>query len=160
MKPARLIAFMAALAAMNQPVRAEETVRYFGSGWPIALAEAACGGDEGCLTKLANCGPGTDGTCTTQVARCSESRNGVQSFESLCTVYLMTGIAGNMVALRLPDGDGVIWVKPPDEITNAVRAPASDAPPVCYTPKEHTQCFTHIIDTPTLSRWANGQESE
>ncbi|MCZ4351495.1 hypothetical protein O4H61_03110 [Roseovarius aestuarii] len=43
---------------------------YFASGWPIALAEAACGAEnEACLTLLANCGP-SDQTCSDGVALC------------------------------------------------------------------------------------------
>ena len=74
-------------ADIGGPAQAD-VVKYYASGWPIALAEASCGGDEGCLTDLANCPPGTDGTCTAQAGRCTERANGKVTLDTVCTLRI------------------------------------------------------------------------
>ena len=74
------------LCAAGSAAGADE-VRHYASGWPIALAEAACDGDEGCLTLLADCPPGTDGTCSAQVATCTRLERGGRVMETLCVQH-------------------------------------------------------------------------
>ncbi|QYX58383.1 hypothetical protein K1T73_08530 [Roseovarius sp. SCSIO 43702] len=67
----RTLLLMILLATAATSARAQSTPEgYFASGWPIALAEGACDGDEGCLTLLAECGPGPE-DCTTGISLCS-----------------------------------------------------------------------------------------
>ncbi|MEL7098610.1 MAG: hypothetical protein AAGM84_07260 [Pseudomonadota bacterium] len=74
------------LALMACPAFADTPEGYFASGWPIALAEAACAGDEGCLTLLANCGPGAD--CPDTAALCARSdRSATTAPKTPCTLH-------------------------------------------------------------------------
>lgn len=61
----------ALLAFLALPAVAQQTPEgYYANGWPIALAEAACDGDEYCLTRLANCAPGAT-ECLATAALCT-----------------------------------------------------------------------------------------
>ena len=50
---ANLFCATAMICGASAAVGADD-VRDYASGWPIALAEAACEGNEGILTQLAN----------------------------------------------------------------------------------------------------------
>ncbi len=56
---------------------------WFASGWPAALADAACDDDSACLDKLRSCGPqATD--CAAGVSYCSLTRAGTLVYETAC----------------------------------------------------------------------------
>lgn len=100
-----ICALIAALIA-PLPAPAESTAKttpegYYASGWPIALAEAACDGDEGCLTRLSNCGP-RDESCGDGVAMCDWARDGVRVTLAPCLTDSSEVGAGRAVTAHLP----------------------------------------------------------
>ncbi len=127
---------------------------FYATGWPIAMAEAACGGDEGCLTELANCPTGTDGRSTAQIGRCVEPAQGGGQTEILCTARLDK----RAVTLRRPDGSGVTLKRANRTQRAALRRPDSNAVPTCLRyGAGRVICFQPILDQATLIRWANGE---
>ncbi|HAR52879.1 MAG TPA: hypothetical protein DCS45_13535, partial [Roseovarius nubinhibens] len=76
---------------------------YYASGWPIALAEAACDGDELCLTKLANCGP-RNGHCSAGIALCQIKRGQTLRLSRPCPIDRVAGRAGRVILMTLPSG--------------------------------------------------------
>lgn len=152
--PARIAPFTAIFALLLPIESAAQEVKYYASGWPIALAEAACGGDEGCLTELANCPPGTDGNCSAQVGTCVETRDSTETLRELCTVRLDE----QALVMRLHDGDSAEWSDTTRALRRAIQNPAAEADPTCVTyQSDHLICFTPILDSGTFERWANGQ---
>lgn len=91
--------FLAPLGA----VAGDAPVLWYASGWPIALAEAACDGDEGCLTKLANCGPG-DPSCGMGVSFCIVIRHGALETAAPCQTDRVSQVGKIRVRLDIPVG--------------------------------------------------------
>ena len=123
-------------------VTAEE-VLYYGNGWPIALVERACDGDEGCLTQLANCAPGTDGTCGTQVAMCSAYDDTRAYTPELCVIDLR------------PDGTDSFWrIAYSRTLGFPELQPATDSP--CgYDPESGKLVCIRLVNSPAeLEAWA------
>lgn len=106
--PAFLAAAAAALTlALPTPPASPEVQAsgdgYYASGWPIALAETACNGDELCLTKLANCGP-RNGHCSAGIAHCEIKRGQTLRLSRPCPIDRVAGRAGRVILMTLPSG--------------------------------------------------------
>ncbi|MFU1476652.1 hypothetical protein ACM25N_02640 [Roseovarius sp. C7] len=76
---------------------------YYASGWPIALTEAACDGDELCLTKLANCGP-RNAHCSAGIALCEVKRGEKLRRSHPCPIDRVAGRAGRVILMTMPSG--------------------------------------------------------
>lgn len=70
---------------------------WFSSGWPAALADAACDDDASCLDKLRACGPEAAG-CHAGVSYCSMTRGGAHVYETAC----QTDRTGDRVIAHVP----------------------------------------------------------
>lgn len=128
---------------------------HYASGWPIALAEAACDGDEACLTLLADCGPGAYGTCTAEVATCARFERGGLVMQTLC----MRQGRPDDSRITLPRQDDWIIVRdtagqlhvngdPADVTASGCMRVAPDDRPV------QDYCVTPVLDRQTLDAWA------
>ena len=150
-----LSACVAVFLACTSGARADDSdeVKYFGSGWPINLVDAACSDDEGCQTELANCPPRTDGACSAQVALCTIKDDAVVKYEGLCTVRL--SVDGKTIFARLPDGDlhEVDFVDP--SVVEAIRGQRSGS--ICADGKAKAVCFRTIVSKRELTDWAEGR---
>ena len=143
----------ATLAVCALPTLAEE-VKYFGNGWPIALADAACGDDEWCLTELANCPPGTDGVCTAQAAICMDSRSDP---EFPCVVRMDDAA----VVLHYAEFNMVRWEDPPRSAVATLRGKYEPKGPMCMPhPDGFSTCFTLLQDPAVLAKWAGDAPSD
>lgn len=97
---AALVALTTGAASLHAQTTETPAPAYFASGWPIVLAEAACGADnEACLTMLANCGPGDD-SCPTTVALCTLAE-GDQMRERLCVTGRRDGDPSGLLRVIL-----------------------------------------------------------
>ena len=118
------LALALALTFAALPAKAETPDGYYASGWPIALAEAACDGDEGCLTQLANCGPGaTD--CIAGVSLCSFSSATDFSFTGACRSDVIASAHGKAMRATLPNGD-ILTLFLPNQGTASLNGRAAE----------------------------------
>lgn len=120
----------------------EQDVTHYASGWSIALAEAACGDDEGCLTELANCQPGTDGQCSAQAAVCTDAQDTVLMRETLCTVRM----EGQRIILRLPNGETTKINATRADVINAI----GQGKEVCLRRGDQDLCFVTLVTDATF----------
>ncbi|WP_050928370.1 hypothetical protein [Aestuariivita boseongensis] len=145
---------------MGAPAVGAEEVRYYANGWPIALVEAACSGDEGCLTLFANCPPGTDGTCTAQVAWCSLTEHGLEVMRSLCVSRTRGSTPDISTDVMMPSGGswnisrngaGMVQVNAEDAQLDADGCVTTPYPPRRY-------CVEPVTDKESFERWANAPD--
>ncbi|WP_306154362.1 hypothetical protein [Roseovarius sp. MMSF_3281] len=118
-KPTLAKGLAMALSLAAPPALADTPEGYYASGWPIALAEAACDGDEACLTQLADCGPGaTD--CIAGVALCTFSSESDFTFTGACRSDVITSRHGKALRATLPSGE-VLTLFLPNQGTAALN---------------------------------------
>ena len=122
---------------------------WFTSGWPAALADAACDDDMACIARLQRCGP-EDGGCGDGVAYCSLTRAGTPVYETAC----QTRRQGDSVTAHVPSRDVVHLRFGAAPRLNG--APAEIVEDAClFSPATRdTFCARPITQPHTLRAWA------
>lgn len=145
------IAFLSWPLVACLPVQSQnqDEVKYFGSGWPIALVDAACGEDEQCQTELANCPPGTDGSCSAQAALCTAPGGSQGQFTNAwpCTVRTVSLSGNNLTQVRWPDAQ---------TIETDLTQSTTGANGVCVPTRSGRLCYRPVTQAAELKRWAAG----
>lgn len=150
MHPLRLVLPFSLLLA-GPALTAEDTAPrgWFSSGWPAALADAACDDDMACIARLRACGPeATD--CVSGVSYCSLMRGETHIYETAC----QTDRTGDAVTAHVPSRTVV-------EMTFGTAptldgAPAEVTQDACLhrTDTSETFCARPITQPHTLRAWA------
>ena len=160
MKPL-LVAALATLAGTGTGL-AETAEDHYASGWPISLAEAACAGDEGCLTKLAGCGP-EDESCAAGVSICEVRHQDNVMFYGPCQTDRVAGPAGSVVLTHIPPEDEAGFHAlffAADGFGSVNGRPARIAHDGCLTARLSMThyCVTPLSTQEDFARWAKVAE--
>ncbi len=151
----RFFSHAAALALLASAAQAQQTPQgYYASGWPIALAEAACAGDEGCLTQLANCGP-NDPTCIQGVALCTRREGGQITLQTACRTDTLMADTGKAVLATLPDGATYTLFLPDTGMAGLNDMTGSRSAPDCFTAPDSqlSFCATPLVTEADFQMW-------
>lgn len=151
-----IAATLLALAACGAAQASDTQEGHYASGWPIALAEAACDGDEGCLTKLAHCGP-RDAGCAAGISLCTLRRGTGPLLSRPCQTDRITGAAGSAILFHLP-GEGFFALHlGPDGYGSVNGAPARTDGPDCLKPADRDTriCARPLITPADFVPWTD-----
>ncbi|MCR9146453.1 MAG: hypothetical protein NXH74_04560 [Rhodobacteraceae bacterium] len=130
---------------------ADDTVPrgWFSSGWPAALADAACDDDMACVARLRACGPEA-ADCTDGVSYCSLTRAGVHVYETAC----QTDRQGHDIVAHVPSRTIVRMRFGDDPRLDGAAATISEDDCLYRADTQETFCARAITQPHTLRAWA------
>ncbi|MEO0936669.1 MAG: hypothetical protein AAFY38_00780 [Pseudomonadota bacterium] len=135
------------------PAFADSPAGYYASGWPIALAEAACYGDEGCLTRLANCGPGADCADTAALCRHDYGQASAPAFRP-CTLHRHGGGTITVQIPRQPGATLSTWPAMMDGAKARREGNLKHGSACWRTEDRRSLCLTVLRSEKDLAPWA------